>query len=1582
MGSTTARPRLSVAFSTRAMSAATVAIVGLTTIQVVDTPLTTLPTASAATRTVFGTSVPYDDQIPASVPWSTTVKQNVTRYGNLYLSLDAVAADGIAKTGTYDQWGSPVPLTIWDSTNQTKYRNGFTSAVRPDPFSNSNRITSELGDWTYVSQSSSFTVTWNPAPGYIGYAPPLPIQIDPSKPGGQPSPQYDYATTGLPGKTTTPLKSTGALGTTQTTQAGTGFQGVTDGIIWDGYTATYAFQIDRNDSIAKLAGLTDGQFTNDDNGNYVGYVTNELTTSEGTYTINPDSGEIKFTPNNDFFKAGDPTTKAATPIRVIVSNMTTNTDEGNGRVMAYGLSRPAHTINPNNQSYSEVTTTYTPTVTKPSVQLVDVFAHNQVGKPVTLRPNYAQKDGQPAINMATVELIGADGTNAGKTLTVQNEGIWQVNNDGTVTFTPEVGFIGNPTPVTYTAKNSVGIPADPATLSVEYFVPDGRPATTYGTQGMPQKSTDQTTSQGNRGLTAQQMFPGYPSNWYSSFEYELVDPNGKVVDPNTALKIPNVGAYTIDPASGEVTFTPDPLFKGAAPEVKVRIANLKTANGQVRGEDGSYVPVVTSSNVQTETTTQTTTEQAAPVTVTQTTEVPTTVTTQVPTTVEVPTTVNGTPTTVTTTQSVPTTVTAVVPTTVTTTQSAPPVLADAEKVSTQPGAVTVTPHYASNVDKSTLKFVNGDQLVDELKVEGQGTWKVDKKTGEFTFTPVDGFTDDPASVQYTATTKDGVEAEEPATLTVSYQLPAAPVTVTQTTEVPTTVTTQVPTTVEVPTTVNGTPTTVTETQVVPTTVTTQVPTTVTTTQAPEFNLPNVVKVATKAGPVEFAPNYPKNVDKSSVRFLDGDGNEVNVLVATGEGTWKVDENGTMSFIPAEGFTGDPTPVKYTASNSDGVKATEPAEVSVKYQLPATETATATVTEKQTETTEKTADPVTVTTEATREVEVTKTVEVPTTVNGTPTTVTETRIETSTVTETATETHTETTEKTADPVTTTVTKKAEPVTITQIPAPVTVTATAEPVTVTPDPQTTVVTVTAEPTPVTVTAEPVTVTPDPVTTTVNGTPVTIENPPVTVTPDPITVTVTPDVQPVTVTITPEAATVTPDPVTVTATPAPVTTVVKDVEVRVEASTIQVWAKKDVPFTVQVRDKNVEPGTLKFTNGQTELEVDEGTYLVDSQTGKVTFTPKPGFTGTVTPVELTYTRTDGAIVETPVRIEAFYNDCGCATPKPEESDPANSSDPSEPNGTSAPAKPSGSSQPAQPESSTSETDKSTTPDTVEPNPNESSSAPESPKPTGGVTKPSDSNEPSGAGTPGEPSKPTTSPETSEPTKPAKPVETTLVTTVNGTPTTVVTTVKESDTSTDASSKPSDAGKPSEPAKPVETTLVTTVNGTPTTVVTTVEKPNGDSGSQEQPGSTVTTTSRKPWFPIPLPLPLPFPLPGTPSTTTTANADGGVGGNNNHTDGQTQDSGKKSEEAKDNSGMGNVLGTRPAEPKSGGQNESKANDTSVAGGEDAGSDSGSSGSGSSSTSGGLASTGANVLGVLGLGVAMILAGAFISRRKRGNEA
>nr|WP_255698700.1 OmpA family protein [Yoonia sp. I 8.24] len=59
-----------------------------------------------------------------------------------------------------------------------------------------------------------------------------------------------------------------------------------------------------------------------------------------------------------------------------------------------------------------------------------------------------------------------------KTLTVPGEGEWTVNSDGTVTFTPETGYTGDPTPVSYTVDDEDGDTSNEATVTVTFTDPD------------------------------------------------------------------------------------------------------------------------------------------------------------------------------------------------------------------------------------------------------------------------------------------------------------------------------------------------------------------------------------------------------------------------------------------------------------------------------------------------------------------------------------------------------------------------------------------------------------------------------------------------------------------------------------------------------------------------------------------------------------------------------------------------------------------------------------------------------------------------------------------------------------------------------------------------------------------------------------------------------------------------------------------------------------------------------------------------------------------------------------------------------
>nr|VDG64231.1 cell wall surface anchor family protein [Streptococcus thermophilus] len=586
--------RLRISVSKRALSAATVAILGLSTVQVAAPEMSSAPVASAAPQNVAGKQ--YNDNAPQNVPWDAVAQSN--QYGNLLLSLNAVEKAGVAKSDKYGNWGSPVPLDITDGQNQTIYRSSFTDTERPVPFNNSNTLPTPLGEWSYTAQDSKFSVTWRPAPGYIGYAPPLPIEISSDKNANAKN-DYDFATVGQPGKETEELTSTGAFGGAQTAQARNGFPGVRDGMGWAGFAPKYAFQVVKGDDVASKAGTTPN-YAKDGDGNHLGFVTTELTTSEGTYRINPDSGEISFTPGPKFFtsdelKDTNLTRKSAAPIRVIVSNMTTNKSLGEQRVMPFGQTRPAHTIDRNNPSYAEVSTIYTPNVVKPTVGLNNASTTDRAGREVTLKPDFAQSSGQAAIDKDTIELVNAAGKKAGKALVVRGEGTWSVNRDGSVTFTPEVGFLGDPTPIQYTAQNELGVSAGMATLSVGYEIQSGLLASTIGEQGKAQKSTD--SGEGDWGLDAQKMFPGYPKSWYDKFTYALVTPGGEVVARDTALQIRNVGRYDINKNTGEVTFTPDPSFSGAAPAVGVRITNLRSANGQGIPEDGIYRPIVSTTNM-------------------------------------------------------------------------------------------------------------------------------------------------------------------------------------------------------------------------------------------------------------------------------------------------------------------------------------------------------------------------------------------------------------------------------------------------------------------------------------------------------------------------------------------------------------------------------------------------------------------------------------------------------------------------------------------------------------------------------------------------------------------------------------------------------------------------------------------------------------------------------------------------------------------------------------------------------------------------------------------------------------------------
>ena len=232
--------------------------------------------------------------------------------------------------------------------------------------------------------------------------------------------------------------------------------------------------------------------------------------NQGTYTINSD-GSITFQPVKQF-------TGKATPVMV-------------KRVDANG---------------TEITATYTPTVTKVIPTSTNATSTGSQGVPQTGTPTFTGGDTLVPID-ETVEPTFEDGSKEKK---IPGQGTYTIAPDGAVTFTPDKQFVGKPDPITVKRVDKNGTPVI-ATYSPEYtkVTPTGTGTKTEGLQGQVQE--------GKVAFT-----PGHDSVPFPTDSTPLFD-NGSSVK-----EVPNVGKFEVD-ADGKVTFTPDKQFKGETPELEL-----------------------------------------------------------------------------------------------------------------------------------------------------------------------------------------------------------------------------------------------------------------------------------------------------------------------------------------------------------------------------------------------------------------------------------------------------------------------------------------------------------------------------------------------------------------------------------------------------------------------------------------------------------------------------------------------------------------------------------------------------------------------------------------------------------------------------------------------------------------------------------------------------------------------------------------------------------------------------------------------------------------------------------------------------
>ncbi len=231
----------------------------------------------------------------------------------------------------------------------------------------------------------------------------------------------------------------------------------------------------------------------------------------GVYTINPD-GAITFTPDKQFVGTPDPVT-----VKRVDKNGT------------------------------PVTATYTPTVTKVTPTSTPATSTGLQGLPQTGSPSFTP--GDPVVPMDdTVPMTFEDGSS---TKSVPGVGVYTINPDGSITFTPEKQFVGTPDPVTVKRVDKNGTPVTATyTPTVTKVTPTSTPATSTGAQGLPQTGSPVFTP-GD---------PAVPMDDTVPMTFE---------DGSTTKSVPGVGEYSINP-DGSITFTPEKQFVGTPDPVTVK----------------------------------------------------------------------------------------------------------------------------------------------------------------------------------------------------------------------------------------------------------------------------------------------------------------------------------------------------------------------------------------------------------------------------------------------------------------------------------------------------------------------------------------------------------------------------------------------------------------------------------------------------------------------------------------------------------------------------------------------------------------------------------------------------------------------------------------------------------------------------------------------------------------------------------------------------------------------------------------------------------------------------------------------------
>ena len=315
---------------------------------------------------------------------------------------------------------------------------------------------------------------------------------------------------------------------------------------------------------AKLVDPATGQVTN---------ATSVTVAGEGTYSIDDATGKVTFVPEPGF-------TGTAQGVTVSVTAPVGRDKDGTVR----------------DEYLKTATAKYTPTVTPITVTPTDKVSADIQNVPQTQTPTFDLSNDKTAEITSKKLVDPATGQPTDETtVTVAGEGSYTIDpTTGAVTFTPEKDFVGTAKGVTVqataTITNANGktatITSDATyTPTVVPAVPTANPATSKDVQGATQTGTP--TFAG----TTVQVNGEDKAITIKDNSYTLLDKDGNEVSTTPAYAADGttvIGNFSIDPATGQVTFTPtDKSYTGAVTPAKVQ---AESSNGIK--VDTTYTPEI------------------------------------------------------------------------------------------------------------------------------------------------------------------------------------------------------------------------------------------------------------------------------------------------------------------------------------------------------------------------------------------------------------------------------------------------------------------------------------------------------------------------------------------------------------------------------------------------------------------------------------------------------------------------------------------------------------------------------------------------------------------------------------------------------------------------------------------------------------------------------------------------------------------------------------------------------------------------------------------------------------------------------